>query len=432
MDLDFIYNPHATSLKAISLFAGAGGCSLGFSRYGIRILSAYDICKEAVDTYNLNFPGNRCKQKDLSVCNFNKERLELGLERGSLDLIIGGPPCQGFTTAGKRDRDDPRNRLLENYVKALDIFYPRWFMMENVEGILTTTKGNFLLECVSEMIRLGYTLCIKKVYMQEFGIPQRRKRVIIIGNREGKKFIFPQQIKYATGNIYRNGTTSLRNAISNLEYPIDMNRQQREFYKQFSEHGSGDAKIAISPKEVLLILHIAYTDLYKEECVSLLEAFTLLAKQGFYHIPFKEIEALPEIEADLCFDIMTRCGVTDINNRSGQGRFKEEKTFPIEAQNAGYTPILVVFDGTESLLLTKLKRQYTKCGGKYFIGEDAWKILSERAGREMSIFINKYIYPPINDIEQSMTSQLGKIQLELRDSQLTVNNGTDEYVINRN
>lgn len=217
MDLDFIYNPHATSLKAISLFAGAGGCSLGFSRYGIRILSAYDICKEAVDTYNLNFPGNRCKQKDLSVCDFNQERLELGLERGSLDLIIGGPPCQGFTTAGKRDDNDPRNRLLENYVKALDIFYPRWFMMENVEGILTTTKGNFLLECVSEMIRLGYTLCIKKVYMQEFGIPQRRKRVIIIGNREGKKFIFPQQIKYATGNIYRNGTTTLRNAISNLE-----------------------------------------------------------------------------------------------------------------------------------------------------------------------------------------------------------------------
>lgn len=342
-----------------------------------------------------------------------------------------------------------------------------------------------------------------------------------------------------------------------------MNRQQREFYKQFSEHGSGDAKIAISPKEVLLILHIAYTDLYKEEYASLLEAFTLLAKQGFYHIPFKEIEALPEIEADLCFDIMTRCGVTDINNilylyfknlcdlyrrrfkyhiilknqpfpgvnqivprslleygncsnclladwlqwrkwifdidnrsaqetgyifepilasclggeavsasnspvkriddygnltnngrqidcliesekeayelkmrvtiaASGQGRFKEEMTFPIEAQNAGYTPILVVFDGTESLLLTKLKRQYTKCGGKYFIGEDAWKILSERAGREMSIFINKYIYPPINDIEQAMTSRLGKIQLELRDSQLTVNNGTDEYVINRN
>lgn len=303
-----------------------------------------------------------------------------------------------------------------------------------------------------------------------------------------------------------------------------MNRQQREFYKQFSEHGSGDAKIAISPKEVLLILHIAYTDLYKEEYASLLEAFTLLAKQGFYHIPFKEIEALPEIEADLCFDIMTRCGVTDINNilylyfknlcdlyrrrfkyhiilknqpfpgvnqivprslleygncsnslladwlqwrkwifdidnRSAQetgyifepilasclgGEAVSASNSPVKRiddygnltnngrQNAGYTPILVVFDGTESLLLTKLKRQYTKCGGKYFIGEDAWKILSERAGREMSIFINKYIYPPINDIEQAMTSRLGKIQLELRDSQLTVNNGTDEYVINRN
>lgn len=217
MDLDFIFNANATSLKAVSLFAGAGGCSLGFSKYGINILASYDICQEAVDTYNLNFQGNKCRQRDLSVCDFNQERLALGLERGSLDFIIGGPPCQGFTTAGKRKDGDPRNLLLENYVKALDVFYPRWFMMENVEGILTTTKGDFLLNCVSSMIKLGYTLCIKKVYMQEFGIPQRRKRVIIIGNREGKKFSFPKPIKCATGSIYRNGATTLRSAISDLE-----------------------------------------------------------------------------------------------------------------------------------------------------------------------------------------------------------------------
>ena len=84
--------------KAISLFAGAGGCSLGFSRYGVNILAAYDVCKEAMDTYNYNFEGNKGRIEDLSTCDFRAIRDNLKLYRGELDLIIGGPPCQGFTS----------------------------------------------------------------------------------------------------------------------------------------------------------------------------------------------------------------------------------------------------------------------------------------------------------------------------------------------
>ena len=182
------------SYKAISLFAGAGGCSLGFSQYGFNILAAYDVCKEAVDTYNYNFEGQKGRIEDLSICDFCAIRDGLGLQKGQLDLILGGPPCQGFTTAGRRSEDDSRNQLLTNYVSALQEFYPRWFMMENVEGILTTTNGDFLVNCIQGMISLGYTVYLKKVYMQEFGIPQRRKRVIIVGNREGKSFDFPKPV----------------------------------------------------------------------------------------------------------------------------------------------------------------------------------------------------------------------------------------------
>ena len=203
--------------KAISLFAGAGGCSLGFSQYGVNILAAYDVCKEAVDTYNYNFEGQKGRIEDLSTCDFRAIRDSLGLQRGTLDLIIGGPPCQGFTTAGKRSEDDSRNQLLANYVSALKEFYPRWFMMENVEGILTTTNGNFLVDCLQGMISLGYTVYMKKVYMQEFGIPQRRKRVIIVGNREGKSFDFPRPITMASGRIYKNGSKTLRDAIADIE-----------------------------------------------------------------------------------------------------------------------------------------------------------------------------------------------------------------------
>lgn len=206
-----------TNYKAISLFAGAGGCSLGFSRYGVNILAAYDVCKEAMDTYNYNFEGNKGRIEDLSTCDFRAIRDNLKLYRGELDLIIGGPPCQGFTTAGRRSDGDSRNLLLANYVNALQEFYPRWFMMENVEGILTTTNGNFIVDCIQGMISLGYTIYLKKVYMQEYGIPQRRKRVIIVGNREGKAFEFPKPIGTASGRIYKNGTETLRKAIADIE-----------------------------------------------------------------------------------------------------------------------------------------------------------------------------------------------------------------------
>lgn len=217
INYNFKKNAKAHQYKAISLFAGAGGCSLGFSIYGVNILGAYDIWEEAVQTYNRNFSGQKAHVTDLANCDFEQIRKTLGLKKGELDLIIGGPPCQGFTTLGKRGENDPRNKLLLNYAKALEIFNPRWFMMENVEGMLTTAKGNFVVEAVDRMIKLGYTLCIKKVYMHEYGIPQRRKRVIIVGNREGKDFTFPRITVMASGFRYKDGTCTLYDAISDLE-----------------------------------------------------------------------------------------------------------------------------------------------------------------------------------------------------------------------
>ena len=203
--------------KAISLFAGAGGCSLGFKQAGINIIAAYENNAAAIETYNNNFGGNICHNVDLSVCDFNAIRKQLGLGCGEIDLIIGGPPCQGFTTAGSRFWDDPRNKLVRNYAQALEAFYPRWFMMENVEGILTTANGVYVVECVKKMIELGYSVFLKKAYMQEYGIPQRRKRVIIIGNRDGKDYSFPPEKECAIGAIYKKTSVTLRDAISDME-----------------------------------------------------------------------------------------------------------------------------------------------------------------------------------------------------------------------
>ena len=210
-------NTQKKQWKAISLFAGAGGCSLGFKNAGIQILAAFENADAAIATYNMNFGANTCQKVDLGLCDFFQLRNELGLQHGELDLIIGGPPCQGFTTAGNRFWDDPRNKLVQNYAQALEIFYPRWFMMENVEGILTTASGTYVVECIKKMISLGYTVSLKKMYMQEYAVPQRRKRVIIVGNREGKNFEFPDPVERASGAIYKDSSFTLWDAISDLE-----------------------------------------------------------------------------------------------------------------------------------------------------------------------------------------------------------------------
>lgn len=203
--------------RGISLFSGAGGCSLGFKKAGIEIISAYENNQAAIETYNKNFGLGICHDVDLSNCDFADIRKRLGIKRGEIDVIIGGPPCQGFTTAGNRFWDDPRNKLLKNYAYALEEFSPRWFMMENVEGLLTTAKGMYVVECVKKMIELGYSIYLKKVYMQEYGIPQRRKRVIIVGNKCGKKFKYPSPIEKADGKMYKNTSSTLRGAIKDLE-----------------------------------------------------------------------------------------------------------------------------------------------------------------------------------------------------------------------
>ena len=116
---------------------------------------------------------------------------------------------------------------------------------------------------------------------------------------------------------------------------------------------------------------------------------------------------------------------------SGQGRFNEEMSFPYEAQKAGFTPILVVFDNNDSTLLTKLKKRYLECGGKYYIGNEAWRILQEKSGIEMGIFINKYIYPPINSMESVLHSNPHEVTLSKQESRIVISGANGIYTIDR-
>lgn len=205
--------------KSISLFAGAGGCSLGFKQAGYDIIYATDIDEKAIETYKINFPDTRAECKDINDINFDTLLSELGLVPGELDVLIGGPPCQGFSTAGTRFWDDPRNLLLKQYVRALSTIKPKWFMMENVEGLLTTKKGEYVFELVKAFVELGYQIRLEKVYTQEYGVPQRRKRVIILGNRLGIDFDFPKPVSKSYGQIYRKADVNIEDALFGLPKP---------------------------------------------------------------------------------------------------------------------------------------------------------------------------------------------------------------------
>jgi DNA (cytosine-5)-methyltransferase 1 len=141
---------------------------------------------------------------------------ELNLKAGDLDILIGGPPCQGFSSAGTRFWDDPRNHLLKRYVRVLETLKPKWFLMENVEGLLTSNGGKYVYETVKAFIELGYSVRIEKVYAHEFGVPQRRKRVIIVGNSLGIDFAFPKSMNAARGHMFKFSDFTLENSIGDL------------------------------------------------------------------------------------------------------------------------------------------------------------------------------------------------------------------------
>lgn len=201
---------------AISLFCGAGGCSLGFKQAGYDILFASDIDAKTIQTYKTNFPDVKCIRVDIQKLNFTKLLLELGLGVGELDVLIGGPPCQGFSTAGLQFWDDPRNTLLKNYIFAIECMKPKWFLMENVEGLLTSQKGRYVYEVITALVQCGYKIRLEKVYSHQYGVPQRRKRVIIIGNRLGIDFCFPEPLFAIHGHIFRSSEITLRHTISDL------------------------------------------------------------------------------------------------------------------------------------------------------------------------------------------------------------------------
>ena len=174
----------------IDLFSGCGGMSLGFEMAGFESAIAIDCWPDALRTYGHNRMGAKTLCGDLSALDPAQVAEEHGI--GPVDLIIGGPPCQGFSVAGKRIVDDERNKLYKAFVRFVAAFSPTAFVMENVPNILSIGGGAVRNAIVADFEALGYTVSYKVLTASDYGVPQNRKRAVFVGVKDGQTFQFPK------------------------------------------------------------------------------------------------------------------------------------------------------------------------------------------------------------------------------------------------
>lgn len=225
--------------KGIALFSGCGGMTLGFEAAGFDIAGHVEINDCVNKIYSDNFHKSKLLGRD--ICQIKSDDI-LGWKRefGSIDIIIGGPPCQGFSLAGKREAKDERNRLYQQYVRIVSQIHPKVFVFENV-ALMTTMKdldGELFINKIIKSFRdEGYGIHKKILDAQEYGVPQSRERVILVGVADSMKkdFVFPggmygdvvDEQKLIFSDIVRKKRRSFRYATEDLE---DLESGERSSY----------------------------------------------------------------------------------------------------------------------------------------------------------------------------------------------------------
>ena len=178
--------------KVLDMFCGCGGLSLGFINAGYDVLLGIDKEEIALQTFLKNHSNSKAKNIDLFDDNFiDKIKEEINDEQ--IDVIIGGPPCQGFSLTGPRNENDERNKLYLSVYKAVKAFEPQAFLIENVTGIATMYKGKVKDHIMHLFTELGYNVSFEILLAADYGVPQMRKRAFFVGVKDNE-FKFPQKV----------------------------------------------------------------------------------------------------------------------------------------------------------------------------------------------------------------------------------------------
>ncbi|MCQ8261225.1 DNA cytosine methyltransferase [Streptococcus suis] len=223
-------------MKYIDLFAGAGGLSLGLHKAGLTGVFAVERNKDAFETLKYNLIDKKSHfewpewldQKNWDILELlEKHSLELSNLKGNVDLVVGGPPCQGFSMAGKRQNNDVRNQLMHSYIEIVRLVQPKFLFFENVQGFTVDFKGEDTLKNYSnilldELKNLGYKVECQIITMSEFGVPQNRKRFILFASKDKLRKSFFDMLTYNRDGFLKDRRLKLpitvSQAIDDLKY----------------------------------------------------------------------------------------------------------------------------------------------------------------------------------------------------------------------
>ncbi len=207
------------NITVLDLFCGCGGLSCGLDKSNFNVKYGIDNWADALETYKYNHKNSLAIEEDLSIKKADEIIKKYKIQ--DVDLIVGGPPCQGFSIAGKRNIDDERNLLYKSFVDFVKILKPKMFLLENVPNILSMEKGIVKENIINDFSQIGYSITYQILLASDFGVPQNRKRAFFVGIMDNVKFDFPEpnkKIKIST----KDAISDLpENSIENgNKYPI--------------------------------------------------------------------------------------------------------------------------------------------------------------------------------------------------------------------
>ena len=255
----------------IDLFCGCGGLTQGFYQAGMNPIGSVEIVEIAANTHKLNFPYCKCYNGDIKDLNpvdyFGKKQIH---------LVIGGPPCQGFSVAGKRDPNDPRNQLFYEFVRVVNELKPWYVVLENVPGILTMKKGKVKEAILQEFANIGYNnMSVSVLESANYGVPQFRPRAIFIANRYDLPNYYPNP--QLTKEKYIPIETAISDLSPNVPDPKinhEWTRHSKEFMERISKVPPGGS------------LYETFFDAFKRQYPGL-PSMTIKENHGGTHIhPF--------------------------------------------------------------------------------------------------------------------------------------------------
>ncbi len=207
-------NSTKKKLYFVDLFSGAGGLSCGLTMAGFECAFAVDNNKEAIDTFNTNHKNVPTYVGDVS--KLKGSVLKKLLVGKKISLVCGGPPCQGMSTVGEGIPNDPRNFLFLQFVRIVKTIKPDFVLMENVTGLLGKKNEKILKGILQEFKKIGYIMHVKVLSSENFGVPQKRRRTIFIGNRKGYQTSFPKSTHSKNGKL--KPIVTVGDVFTNLSY----------------------------------------------------------------------------------------------------------------------------------------------------------------------------------------------------------------------